>query len=63
MHQIAHEFQPRAKLAARMQRFEVDGGEALALKQRDGEAVAERGEPWAKKLPLFLFRHRGGDGG
>ena len=42
VHQVAHEFQPRAELAARMQRLEVDGGKAFALEQRDGEAVAER---------------------
>ena len=42
MHQVADEFQPCAELAAGMQRLEVPRGEALALEQRDGEAVAER---------------------
>src|SRR5262245_64493522 len=42
MHEVAHEFQPGAELTARMQDLEVAGGEALALEQRDGEAIAER---------------------
>ena len=42
VHQVADEFQPRAELAARMQNLEVARGEALALEQRDGEAIAER---------------------
>ena len=42
VHEVAHGFQQRAELAARMQQAEIDRGKAAAFQKRDRERVAER---------------------
>ena len=42
MHELAHHFEQRAELAARVQQAEIHRGEAAAFQQRDRQRVAER---------------------